>query len=118
MFRHTWTHRLWLALAYLLATGFAQCAHRHSPVEEGSATRCLASCDDQRVHLSGHTSVDLGQHRDHCLACQFRTSHLAGRDLGPALFGVACTGRFEVQRQPLTVRHVTSGHSCRAPPHA
>ncbi|MDR3636671.1 MAG: hypothetical protein P4L84_22905 [Isosphaeraceae bacterium] len=112
----TWNCRLWFAVAYLLATGLAQCAHRHGHAESDAATRCLASCDDNRIHLSGHTSVDLGDHPDHCPACQFRNSHQAARDLGPSPFRLVCIGRLEELRRPLFLHLTSSGLSCRAPP--
>jgi hypothetical protein len=112
----TWSCRLWLGVAYLLATGLAQCAHHHGGADEHAATRCLASCDDERVHLSGHTSVDLGDHQDHCPACQFRTSHQAGRDTRVAPFRPVCAGRVETARPVMPARRPASRLSCRAPP--
>ncbi|MHC5537328.1 hypothetical protein ACYOEI_03720 [Singulisphaera rosea] len=70
-------HRPWFAAAYLLAVLLAPLAHSHGADEAGSATRCLASCDDSTLHFSGHPSQGMVHFGDDCLACQFRSQHLA-----------------------------------------
>lgn len=107
--------RCWLILAYALTTVLAQGAHCHGPGPEEETT-CLASCQDSRLHFSGHPAPDLEHHAHDCLACHFRTSH-QGVILSARVPWLETAGEKTLMRSSVAAprdRFVRS--SCRAPP--
>ena len=110
--------RWWLAVAYTLATVFASCAHvhDHGTGSEEADARCLASCRDSRLHLSGHQSPDLGHLSNDCLACQFRANHQTAPSLVPTRFDVRDTGAAAVADTGALLPPSVLRLSCRGPP--
>jgi hypothetical protein len=108
--------RRWLIAAYLLAAVVAPCAHRHGTDAEDAEARCLASCQDSRLHLSGHVSPDLDGPPSDCLACQFRAVPQIVPSPAPAPFDLHCSGSIDVSG-PRSLRAISLLRlSCRAPP--
>jgi hypothetical protein len=110
-------HGRWsLVLAYTLATVLVPSAHRHGEEADDAPTRCLASCQDARVHLSGHRAPDLDHLRLDCPACQFRASHQAMAILDPAPFRLTVVAAAPDLPPPHPRRTAALRPSCRAPP--
>ncbi|MBX6315449.1 MAG: hypothetical protein IRY99_21435 [Isosphaeraceae bacterium] len=110
--------RLWLALGYLLATLLVQVPHRHTAeATDEAAPRCLASCFDARVHLSGHRAPDLEHPRTDCPACQFRAQHPVSEAsvARPLLLTVEAAPDY---REGPVAAIAIDRPSCRAPPRA
>ena len=107
-----------LALAYLLATVLAHGAHHHHRDAEEAAALCLASCQDARLHLSGHPAPRLNQHLDDCLACQLRADHQAWLGDDRPLFQRPGARGDNDRHPPRTRPESTLRLSCRAPPRA
>ena len=108
--------RWWLVLAYTLATVLAQSAHRHGGAADDAQARCLASCQDTRVHLSGHPAPDLDRLRTDCPACQFRADHQADSALRPSPFHRPVVAQATDRRTPTALPGAVLRPSCRAPP--
>ena len=77
------TTRWWLALAYALATVLSQFAHDHGRQPDPEAARATAHCDSSLPHVADDPAPRLDDPRDHCLACQFRATHLAWMIMAP-----------------------------------
>ncbi|MEO6810227.1 MAG: hypothetical protein ABI353_14020 [Isosphaeraceae bacterium] len=107
--------RYLLILAYALTTVLAQGTHRHGPSPE-EETSCLASCQDSRLHFSGHSAPDLEHHPHDCLACHFRTSHQGG-PLSTCVLWLETVGeKTPVPPSVAAPRDRSVRPSCRAPP--
>jgi hypothetical protein len=107
--------RFWLVLLYVLATAMAQCVHDHGQDDEGAAAQHESGCADPRPHISGHWSPDLDDHRDDCLACQFRAEHQSDLSAETTFVVLSVADAVEVS-SPAPPQRFFLRNTCRAPP--
>lgn len=108
--------RRWLVVAYTLVTILTSCAHHHGSDGDGASARCLESCRDSRLHLSGHASPGLDYPANDCLACQFRAEHQMAEPSASLSFDARSGAPIAPFGPPTSRRSSPLRLSCRAPP--